>query len=209
FPMYVMTSDYGAASQLEKIDMLDFAEVVVLNKYDRRGAEDALRDVRKQWRRNRVAFKLPDEQVPVYPTIASQFNDPGVTWMFANLCRLLREKLPGLGTRDSGLGTASRPSPSRGGLGGDGVAVRCDFDPQVDTTLKEPRATVLIPGARVRYLAEIAEQGRTINSRIEKQAEAADRAQALWQALHEIGDAKLPKQLEAYDANDLVPVRPE
>jgi methylmalonyl-CoA mutase len=62
FPMYVMTSDYGAASQLEKIDMLDFADLVVLNKYDRRGAEDALRDVRKQWRRNRVAFKLPDEQ---------------------------------------------------------------------------------------------------------------------------------------------------
>jgi methylmalonyl-CoA mutase len=67
FPMYVMTSDYGAASQLEKIDMLDFADLVVLNKFDRRGAEDALRDVRKQWRRNRVAFKLPDDEVPVYP----------------------------------------------------------------------------------------------------------------------------------------------
>ncbi len=151
FPMYVMTSDYGAASQLEKIDMLDFADLVVLNKFDRRGAEDALRDVRKQWRRNRVAFKLPDEQVPVYPTIASQFNDPGVTWMFANLCRLLREKLH--------LDAAK-------------------WTPQVDTTLKEPRATVLIPGARVRYLAEIAEQGRGINSGIGKQAEAANRAQS-------------------------------
>ena len=62
FPMYVMTSDYGAASQLEKIDMLDFAELVVLNKFDKRGAEDALRDVRKQWKRNRVAFKLKDER---------------------------------------------------------------------------------------------------------------------------------------------------
>ncbi|HEX7130882.1 MAG TPA: cobalamin-dependent protein, partial [Rhodanobacteraceae bacterium] len=92
FPIYVMTSDYGAASQLEKIDMLDFAELVVLNKYDKRGAEDALRDVRKQWKRNRTAFKTPDEEIPVYPTIASQFNDPGVTWMFVNLCRLLREK---------------------------------------------------------------------------------------------------------------------
>ena len=177
FPMYVMTSDYGAASQLEKIDMLDFADLVVLNKYDKRGAEDALRDVRKQWKRNRVAFKLTDEQVPVYPTIASQFNDPGVTWMFSNLCRLLRDKL-------------HLPAEK--------------WTPQLDTTLKEPRATVLIPGARVRYLAEIAEQGRGINGSIGKQAEAADRAQSLWQALHEIGDAKLPKQLESYEASDLL-----
>src|SRR6187455_1858896 len=93
FPMYVMTSDFGAPSQLEKIDMLDYAELVVLNKFDKRGAEDALRDVRKQWKRNRVAFQTKDEDVPVYPTIASQFNDPGITWMFANLCRLLRGKL--------------------------------------------------------------------------------------------------------------------
>src|SRR5690606_2471172 len=71
FPMYVMTSDYGAPSQLEKIDMIDYAELIVLNKYDRRGAEDALRDVRKQWKRNRVAFDLADDDVPVYPTIAS------------------------------------------------------------------------------------------------------------------------------------------
>ena len=70
FPVYVMTSDFGAPSQLEKIDMLDFAELVVLNKFDKRGAEDALRDVRKQWKRNRVAFKLADEEVPVYQTIA-------------------------------------------------------------------------------------------------------------------------------------------
>ncbi|MEM8546858.1 MAG: cobalamin-dependent protein, partial [Pseudomonadota bacterium] len=82
FSMYVMTSDYGAASQLEKIDMLDFADLVVLNKYDKRGAEDALRDIRKQWKRNRLQFQMSDDDVPVYPTIASQFNDPGLTWMF-------------------------------------------------------------------------------------------------------------------------------
>ncbi|HMB38839.1 MAG TPA: cobalamin-dependent protein, partial [Wenzhouxiangellaceae bacterium] len=93
FPVYVMTSDYGAASQLEKIDMIDYAEMVILNKYEKRGAEDALRDIRKQWKRNRLKFDLDDEQVPVYPTIASQFNDPGVTWMFVNLCRLMRERL--------------------------------------------------------------------------------------------------------------------
>ena len=171
FPMYVMTSDYGAASQLEKIDMLDFAELVVLNKFDKRGAEDALRDVRKQWKRNRVAFQTKDEDIPVYPTIASQFNDPGISWMFSNLTRLLREKL-------------SLPADK--------------WTPDIDTSLKEPRATVLIPGARVRYLAEIAEQGRGINQRIESQAEVADRAQSLWQALHELQDARLPAQLALY-----------
>ncbi len=176
FPMYVMTSDFGAPSQLEKIDMLDYAELVVLNKFDKRGAEDALRDVRKQWKRNRVAFQTKDEDVPVYPTIASQFNDPGISWMFANLMRLLREKL-------------QLPEDK--------------WTPTVDTTIKEPRATVLIPGARVRYLAEIAEQGRGINARIESQSEIADRAQAYWQSLHALEDNALPKALDLY-ATDAV-----
>ncbi|GAB3352275.1 methylmalonyl-CoA mutase family protein [Lysobacter tyrosinilyticus] len=178
FPMYVMTSDFGAPSQLEKIDMLDYAELVVLNKFDKRGAEDALRDVRKQWKRNRVAFQTKDEDVPVYPTIASQFNDPGISWMFANLCRLLREKL-------------SLPQEK--------------WTPELDTSLKEPRATVLIPGARVRYLAEIAEQGRGINRQIETQSEVADRAQSLWEALKELDDAKLPKALDLFDSADITP----
>ncbi|MBD8524616.1 methylmalonyl-CoA mutase family protein [Pseudomarimonas arenosa] len=179
FPTYVMTSDYGAASQLEKIDMLDFAELVVLNKFDKRGAEDALRDVRKQWKRNRTAFSMKDEDVPVYPTIASQFNDPGVSWMFSNFCRLLREKHQA-------------------------KAAHCDFNPDIDTSLREPRATVLIPGARVRYLAEIAEQGRAINKAIETQAEVADRAQSYWQSLKDLGDQALPKALDLYNDDQLV-----
>ena len=178
FPMYVMTSDFGAPSQLEKIDMLDFADLVVLNKFDKRGAEDALRDVRKQWKRNRVAFQTADEDVPVYPTIASQFNDPGISWMFSNLCRLLRDKL-------------ALPAEK--------------WTPDLDTSLKEPRATVLIPGARVRYLAEIAEQGRGINRRIESQAEIADRAQSCWQALQVLEDAALPPALDLYAADALLP----
>ena len=115
---------------------------------------------------------MPDEDVPVYPTIASQFNDPGVSWMFVNLCRRLKRKL-GRGHR---------------------VDSACDFAPVVDTSLKEPRATVLIPGARIRYLAEIAEQGRGVNGDIERQAEAAERAQACWSALEELGDEPCPRR---------------
>jgi methylmalonyl-CoA mutase len=200
FPMYVMTSDFGAPSQLEKIDMLDYAELVVLNKFDKRGAEDALRDVRKQWKRNRVAFNLADEDVPVYPTIASQFNDPGISWMFFNLCRLLREKNRGQSAVFTGGETAgSAGSGHAGKVHSDpGFSSRCDFNPAVDTSLREPRATVLIPGSRVRYLAEIAEQGRSINRRIESQAEIADRAQGYWQSLESLGDAALPKALELF-----------
>ncbi len=87
--LYVMTADYGAASQLEKIDMLDFADFIVLNKFEKRGAEDALRDVRKQVARNRKLFKTPPESLPVFPTIASQFNDAGVNALFAALCAKL------------------------------------------------------------------------------------------------------------------------
>ena len=177
FSVYVMTSEYGAASQLEKIDMLDFADLVVLNKFDKRGAEDALRDVKKQWKRNHVAFDTPDEDIPVYPTIASQFNDPGISWMFAELCRRMADK--------AGL----------------------DVDkwmPDIDTTNREPRSTAMIPGARVRYLAEIAEQGRSINGQVDSQAEIASRAQHVYESLKLLDDPKLPGELELYKADDLV-----
>ncbi|MGD9603356.1 MAG: methylmalonyl-CoA mutase family protein [Gammaproteobacteria bacterium] len=170
-PVYVMTSEYGAASQLEKIDMLDFANLVVLNKFDKRGAEDALRDVRKQWKRNHQAFDAKDEDIPVYPTIASQFNDPGLTWMFVNLCRQLVAK--------AGLDAAR-------------------WTPQVEITLKEPRATVLIPGQKTRYLAEIAEQGRGINQGIERTAADAGLAQHCYEALRALGDTALPAPGEPY-----------
>src|SRR4051794_510727 len=94
-PMYVMTSEFGAASQLEKIDMLDLAEIVVINKFDKRGAPDALRDVRKQWRRNHVSCEPPEDETPVSPPIASQFDDSGVTSFSAALCALLAERAGG------------------------------------------------------------------------------------------------------------------
>ncbi|MGE0486500.1 MAG: methylmalonyl-CoA mutase family protein [Gammaproteobacteria bacterium] len=170
-PLYVMTSEYGAASQLEKIDMLDFADIVILNKFDKRGAEDALRDVRKQWKRNHQNFDIKDDDIPVFPTIASQFNDPGLSWMFVNLCRRLADKL--------GLEPAA-------------------WAPSLDVTTREPRATVLIPPARVRYLAEIAEQGRSVNDRIETLADAANRAQHTWETLKSLDDEVLPGQLDPY-----------
>ena len=167
FSCYVMTSEFGAQSQLEKIDMLDYAELVILNKFDRRAAEDALRDVRKQWKRNHVAFTMEDEDVPVYPTVASQFNDPGLSWMFVNLLRLLREKLD---------------------------LPKDQWTPDIDTSVHTPKATVLIPGNRTRYLAEIAEQGRDIAKDIERQVEAASLAQHYYECLKDLEDPQLPDE---------------
>ena len=113
--LYVMTAEYGAASQLEKIDMLDLAGILVLNKFDKRGSQDALRDVRKQWRRNHLAFTASDDEVPVFPTTASQFDDPGVTLLFAALCRALTESgLAGGGAVRAGApGRRWRPADPR------------------------------------------------------------------------------------------------
>ncbi|MEL6216241.1 MAG: methylmalonyl-CoA mutase family protein, partial [Pseudomonadota bacterium] len=143
----------------------------VLNKYDKRGAEDALRDIRKQWKRNRLEFQMDDEAVPVYPTIASQFNDPGLTWMFSQLCKRLADKLH-LDAERWTLDVAP----------GD----------------KEPRATALIPGARQRYLAEIAEQGRAINESVDRQAEQAAAAQHYYESLSALEDAHLPRPRGRY-----------
>ncbi len=171
FPVYVMTSDFGAASQLEKIDMLDFAELVILNKFDRRGSEDALRDVRKQWKRNRLKFDLADEDVPVYPTIASQFNDPGVSWMYSNLCRL---------------------------VAGHCKLDAAQWNPDIELDVKEPKAVELIPADRNRYLAEISKQGRQINQHIVQEAADASRAQHMYESLKAIDDPDLPAPLELY-----------
>ncbi len=168
--MYVMTADYGAASQLEKIDMLDFADFIVLNKFEKRGAEDALRDVRKQVARNRKLFKTPPEQLPVYPTIASQFNDAGVNTLFGALCARLQEQWGRL-----------RP-----------------WQPENLTPVGPPTRQALIPGSRVRYLAEIARDGRGAQHTAMAGAEAAGRAHGLYRALAALGDADLPAPLERY-----------
>jgi isobutyryl-CoA mutase len=169
--LYVMTSEYGAASQLEKIDMIDYADLIVLNKSEKRGAEDSLRDVRKQWRRNHPDnAKLADAEIPVFPTIASRFNDPGVNRLFAAICTRLAEKAIGA---NSWAVTNVGPT---------------------ELTKREP----LIPGTRTRYLADIAQQGRGLRERIEEQVEAARRAFGVFEALKTLRDAQLPSELERF-----------
>jgi methylmalonyl-CoA mutase len=168
--MYVMTADYGAASQLEKIDMLDFADFIVLNKFEKRGAEDALRDVRKQVARNRKLFGTPPERLPVFPTIASQFNDAGVNALFAALCARLHEH-------------RGRLRPWR---------------PEGIAPVGLPKRQAIIPGPRVRYLAEIAGGGRAAAEAARASAAAASRAHGLYRALAAIGDAGLPAPLDRF-----------
>src|SRR5215472_7061648 len=174
--LYVMTSEYGAASQLEKIDMLDYADFIVLNKAEKRGADDSLRDVRKQWRRNHPERKaLADAELPVFPTIASRFNDPGVNRLFAALCAALAARHIGTGSwqlADAGPTELSTRAP-------------------------------LIPGARTRYLAEIAHAGRAARARAEEQCQAARRAYGLYESLKALHDARLPGPLESYPQDAL------
>jgi methylmalonyl-CoA mutase len=173
--VYVMTSEYGAASQLEKIDMLDYADMIVLNKFEKRGAEDALRDVRKQWRRNHPdRMTVSDEAVPVFPTIASRFNDPGVNLLFSELCKIID-------AADSGRrGTKATWLPA-----------------QIGTT-KFTSRDPLIPGHRSRYLAEIAANGRSAQAKIETTVVAARRAYGIYEALRSLHDASLPAALDRY-----------
>ncbi|GAA2386250.1 hypothetical protein GCM10010404_48950 [Nonomuraea africana] len=150
-PIYVMTPEFGAASQLEKIDMLDFAEAVVINKYERRGAEDALRDVRRQMVRNRAAFGVSPDEMPVFGTIAARYNDAGVTALYHHLRDLLVE---------------------RGMPAGPGLL------PRVQGRTSQTAAAV-VPPARVRYLAEIAETVRGYHAETRAQVEVARRRQQL------------------------------
>jgi len=149
--LYVMTPEFGAASQLEKIDMLDFADFVAINKFDRKGADDALRDVRKQVQRNREAFKQAPDAMPVYGTIASRFNDDGVTALYQGIV----EKLTGFG-----LELAPGRLPKIAGKTASGV-------------------NVVIPPQRARYLSEIAESVRGYLAKSEDQARIARERQQL------------------------------
>jgi len=145
--MYVMTPEFGAATQLEKIDMLDFADIVALNKFDKRGALDAIRDVRKQYKRNHQLFTAKDEDIPVYGTMASQFNDPGMNNLFEALMVALKKK-----------------------TGADFIGKKYDT-----ATLHwgESEKIYIIPPDRNRYLAEIAESSQEYNEWVNEQCKIA------------------------------------
>ena len=162
FSLYVMTPEFGAASQLEKIDMLDFADFVSINKFDRRGAQDALRDVRKQMQRNRGAFGVSPETMPAFGTIASRFNDDGVTALYQTIFTELKTR--GLKTGESRL----KP-----------VAVR-----------SSSALNIIVPPARSRYLAEIAETVRGYHADVAKQARIARERQQLSEARRMLDVAK-------------------
>ena len=162
--LYVMTPEFGAASQLEKIDMLDFADVVAINKFERRGAKDALRDVGRQLVRNRGAFGKQPADMPVFGTSAATFNDDGVTALYQHL---------------------------RGRLGELGLEVDRGTLPAVDV-LHSSGIRQVVPSDRVRYLAEIAETVRAYHAETEKLAEAARRRQRLAAVHADLGASGLP-----------------
>ncbi len=172
--MYVMTPEYGAATQLEKIDMLDFADVIAINKFDKRGALDALRDVKKQFQRNHELFETDIEKMPVYGTIASQFNDTGVNLLYKDLIKLISEKTNIL------------------------------FESTSDLFSHEHEKLQIIPPSRVRYLSEISETVRKYNNWSEKQAEIASDLFAFKKTKENIKNTETAKSIqEIYDNKEL------
>ncbi len=174
-PLYVMTPEFGAASQLEKIDMLDFAEFVAINKFDRKGASDALRDVAKQVQRNKEAWTTPADQMPVFGTMAARFNDDGVTALY----QAIKPKLKALGV-----------TLAEGRL------------PQINVRHSTNQSPI-VPAARTRYLAEISDTVRGYKKRARAQATLAREIQQLQAAARMLKVGKPDRAPAAEAALDL------
>ncbi|WP_165732316.1 methylmalonyl-CoA mutase family protein [Polaribacter sp. 20A6] len=151
--LYVMTPEFGAATQLEKIDMLDYADLVAINKFDKRGALDAVRDVKKQYMRNNNLWHIHQDDLPVYGTIASQFNDPGMNTLYKSIMDKLVEKT--------------------------GV----DLKSNMEITTEMSEKIFVIPPARVRYLSEIAESNRTYDQNVDDQVVVAQKLYGIYQTI--------------------------
>ncbi|MBZ9628042.1 methylmalonyl-CoA mutase family protein [Psychroflexus sp. CAK1W] len=159
--LYVMTPEFGAATQLEKIDMLDFADLVAINKFDKRGAKDALRDVKKQYQRNHNLWDAKPETLPVYGTIASQFNDPGMNVLYKRIMDQLSEKTS--------------------------TSLKSDY--QITDEMSEK--IFVIPPARTRYLSEISENNRSYDEKANSQVEVAQKLYGIFKTLESTTDSKL------------------
>ncbi|WP_298550824.1 methylmalonyl-CoA mutase family protein [uncultured Algibacter sp.] len=154
--LYVMTPEFGAATQLEKIDMLDFADLVAINKFDKRGALDALRDVKKQYMRNNNLWNVAQEDLPVFGTIASQFNDPGMNTLYKAVMDKLVEKA------DS------------------------DFKSTFTISNVMSEKIFVIPPSRTRYLSEIAENNRAYDIKADEQVEVAQKLYGIYKTLESV-----------------------
>jgi len=159
--LYVMTPEYGAATQLEKIDMLDFADVIALNKFDKRGALDALRDVKKQFQRNHGLWTANVDEMPVFGTIASQFNDPGMNSLYKVIMDKVVERT--------------------------GAELKSTFE----ITNEMSEKIFVIPPKRTRYLSEISESNRSYDVRALSQAEIADKLYGLHRSIETLGDSEI------------------
>ena len=171
--LYVMTPEFGAATQLEKIDMLDFADLVAINKFDKRGAKDALRDVKKQYMRNHQLWDTPQDELPIYGTIASQFNDPGMNALYKAVMDTLDAKT------DHGL--------------------KSDY--QVSDEISEK--IYVIPPARTRYLSEIAENNRAYDKTADDQAEVAQKLYGIYKTLESVAETELKLTKNGLDEEKL------
>ncbi len=185
--LYVMTPEYGAATQLEKIDMLDFADVIAINKFDKRGADDALRDVRKQYKRNHRLFQVEDDALPIFGTIASQFNDPGTNTLYRHVIAKLGEK--------TGAGWTSSFTPG-------GVSPRAHVIPPERTRyLSEVSETVREYARWAESQAQVAQRLYALSTSAEilEESEGAggtDAVQALGEARDRIGRDLDPRNRE-------------
>ncbi|ARV15196.1 methylmalonyl-CoA mutase family protein [Polaribacter sp. SA4-12] len=159
--LYVMTPEFGAATQLEKIDMLDYADLVAINKFDKRGALDAVRDVKKQYMRNNNLWHIHQDDLPVYGTIASQFNDPGMNTLYKSIMDKLVEKT--------------------------GV----DLKSKMEITKEMSEKIFVIPPARVRYLSEIAESNRAYDKKVDEQVIVAQKLYGIYQTIESITNSSI------------------
>ena len=166
--LYVMTPEFGAATQLEKIDMLDFADLVAINKFDKRGALDALRDVKKQYMRNHNLWDTPQEDLPVFGTIASQFNDPGMNKLYVAVMQKISEKTQ--------------------------TPLQTSFKAHDELSEK----IFVIPPARVRYLSEIAENNRGYDKRAHAQVEVAQKLYGIFKTLCSVSNVKSNEAAKAF-----------